>query len=230
MEKSYDDNYPFKLKTRANDKLIQVLKKYNHDLTLPEDLFDAIYDWNKSQDNLVTDREKETVYTVWYNFTKEPDRFHAETFNSEIDAMIFVKKLLDDTLWGNDKYEILNTLQVELEANEYSKDPGRRFDRNIFLFDRNYGYYEVEVTWKNSSSDRKVYVNDFETAWNHLQSISKNPNASETVFMVTLKYAQDEEDFKSNIASIIKTVCFNIGCLKLKIKDGGLLRYYYEYD
>lgn len=214
MEKSYDDNYPFKLKTAANDKLIQVLKKYNHDLTLPEDLFDAISEWNKAQDNLVVDRAKETIYNVWYNFTKEPDRFHAERFDSEIDALIFVKKLLDDTLWGNDKYEILNTLQVELEANEYSKDPGRRFARNTFLFDRSYGYYEVEVTWKDSPSDRKVYVNDFETAWNHVQSISKNPDASETVFMVTLKYAQSEDDFKSNNASIIKASVFNIEPLK----------------
>ena len=225
MENSYDDNYPFKIKCEANDKLIEALKKYNHDLTLPEDLFNAINEWNKSQENLITDREKETVYNVWYNFTKEPDRFHAERFYNEVDAMIFVKKLLDDTLWGNDKYEILNTLQVELEANEYSKEPGRRFDRNVFLFDRNYGYYEVKVIWKDGSPDRKVYVNDFETAWNHVQSISKNPDASETIFMVTLRYAQDKEDFKSNIASIIKTDCFNTGCLKVEINDGQL-RYY----
>lgn len=226
MENSYDDNYPFKLKTAANDKLIEVLKKYNHDLTLPEDLFDAINEWNKAQDNLVVDRAKETIYNVWYNFTKEPDRFYAERFDSEIDAMIFVKKLLDDTLWGNDKYEILDTLQVYLEGNEYSKDPGRRFDRNIFLFDRNYGYYEVEVTWKVGLSDRKVYVNDFVTAWNHVQSISKNPNASETVFMVTLKYAQSEDDFKSNNASIIRASVFNIDCLKAKIGEKGFLSYY----
>lgn len=225
MEKSYDDNYPFKVKCEANDKLIEALKKHNHDLSLPEDLFNAVNEWNRYQDTVMLVRETETNYNVWYSFTKEPDRYYAVRFYNEADAMIFVKHLIDDTLMGNDKYEILNTLQVELEANEYSKEPGRRFDRNVFLFDRNYGYYEVEVTWNGGSSDRKVYVNDFETAWNHTQSISKNPNANETVFMVTLKYAQDKEDFKSNIASIIKTVCFNIGCLKVEIKDGQL-RYY----
>lgn len=208
MEKSYDDNYPFKLKTEANDKLIEVLKKYNHDLTLPEDLFDAITAWNKSQENLITDREKETVYNVWYNFTKEPDLFHAERFYNEVDAMIFVKHLIDDTLMGNDKYEVINTLQVELEANEYSKDPGRRFDRNIFLFDRVYGYYQIEVAFRDKSTMRRVYTNDFATAHNHYMSLISNPEASNHYFQVTLKYAQDLKDFKSDNASIIRNTTF----------------------
>ena len=208
MEKSYDDNYPFKLKTEANDKLIEVLKKYNHDLTLPEDLFDAITAWNKSQENLITDREKETVYNVWYNFTKEPDRFRAEKFYNEVDAMIFVKHLIDDTLMGNDKYEVINTLQVELEANEYSKDPGRRFDRNIFLFDRVYGYYQIEVAFRDKSTMRRVYTNDFATAHNHYMSLISNPEAGNHYFQVTLKYAQDLKDFKSDNASIIRNTTF----------------------
>lgn len=208
MEKSYDDNYPFKLKTEANDKLIEVLKKYNHDLTLPEDLFDAITAWNKSQENLITDREKETVYNVWYNFTKEPDLFHAERFYNEVDAMIFVKHLIDDTLMGNDKYEVINTLQVELEANEYSKDPGRRFDRNIFLFDRVYGYYQIEVAFRDKSTMRRVYTNDFATAHNHYMSLISNPEAGNHYFQVTLKYAQDLKDFKSDNASIIRNTTF----------------------
>lgn len=208
MEKSYDDNYPFKLKTEANDKLIEVLKKYNHDLTLPEDLFDAITAWNKSQENLVADREKETAYNVWYNFTKEPDRFRAEKFYNEVDAMIFVKHLIDDTLMGNDKYEVINTLQVELEANEYSKDPGRRFDRNIFLFDRVYGYYQIEVAFRDKSTMRRVYTNDFATAHNHYMSLISNPEASNHYFQVTLKYAQDLKDFKSDNASIIRNTTF----------------------
>ena len=208
MEKSYDDNYPFKLKTAANDKLIQVLKKYNCDLTLPEDLFDAIIEWNKSQDNLVVDREKETAYNVWYNFTKEPDRFHAERFYNEIDAMIFVKHLIDDTLMGDNKYEILNTLQVELEANEYSKEPGRRFDRNIFLFDRSYGYYELEIAYLDETVVKKVYTNDFITAYNHYVSAIVNPAASDHYFQVTLKYAQDLKDFKTDNASIIRNTTF----------------------
>lgn len=208
MEKSYDDNYPFKLKTEANDKLIEVLKKYNHDLTLPEDLFDAITAWNKSQENLVADREKETAYNVWYNFTKEPDRFRAEKFYNEVDAMIFVKHLIDDTLMGNDKYEVINTLQVELEANEYSKDPGRRFDRNIFLFDRVYGYYQIEVAFRDKSTMRRVYTNDFATAHNHYMSLISNPEAGNHYFQVTLKYAQDLKDFKSDNASIIRNTTF----------------------
>lgn len=208
MEKSYDDNYPFKLKTEANDKLIEVLKKYNHDLTLPEDLFDAITAWNKSQENLITDREKETVYNVWYNFTKEPDLFHAERFYNEVDAMIFVKHLIDDTLMGNDKYEVINTLQVELEANEYSKDPGRRFDRNIFLFDRVYGYYQIEVAFRDKSTMRRVYTNDFATAHNHYMSLISDPEAGNHYFQVTLKYAQDLKDFKSDNASIIRNTTF----------------------
>ena len=208
MEKSYDDNYPFKLKTEANDKLIEVLKKYNHDLTLPEDLFDAITAWNKSQENLVTDREKETAYNVWYNFTKEPDRFRAEKFYNEVDAMIFVKHLIDDTLMGNDKYEVINTLQVELEANEYSKDPGRRFDRNIFLFDRVYGYYQIEVAFRDKSNMRRVYTNDFATAHNHYMSLISNPEAGNHYFQVTLKYAQDLKDFKSDNVSIIRNTTF----------------------
>lgn len=208
MEKSYDDNYPFKLKTEANDKLIEVLKKYNHDLTLPEDLFNAITAWNKSQENLITDREKETVYNVWYNFTKEPDRFRVEKFYNEVDAMIFVKHLIDDTLMGNDKYEVINTLQVELEANEYSKDPGRRFDRNIFLFDRVYGYYQIEVAFRDKSTMRRVYTNDFATAHNHYMSLISNPEAGNHYFQVTLKYAQDLKDFKSDNASIIRNTTF----------------------
>ena len=208
MEKSYDDNYPFKIKCEANDKLLKVLKKYNCDLTLPEDLFDAIITWNKAQDNFVSDREKETIYNVWYNFTKEPDRYHAEKFYNEIDAMIFVKHLIDDTLMGDNKYEILNTLQVELEANEYSKEPGRRFDRNVFLFDRSYGYYEFKITYLDKTVVKKVYTNDFITAYNHYIATIVNPDASNHYLQVTLSYAQDVKDFKTDNASIIRNTIF----------------------
>lgn len=203
MEKSYDDNYPFKIKCEANDKLLEALKKYNRDLTLPEDLFNAINEWNRSQYAFEMIKETETIYNVWYNFTKEPDRYRAERFYSEIEAMALVKKLLDDTLMGNSKYEILDTLQVELEANEYSKEPGRRFNKNVFLFDRVYGYYEIEVAYRDKSVVRKVYTNDFTTAYNHYTSLIINPEASEHYFQVSLKYAQDEKDFKSGDASII---------------------------
>ena len=205
MEKSYDDNYPFKIKCESNDKLIEALKKYNHDLTLPEDLFNAINEWNRSQYALESIKETETIYNVWYNFTKEPDRYHAERFYSEIDAMAFVKKLLDDTLMGNSKYEILDTLQVELEANEYSKEPGHRFNKNIFLFDRKYGYYKVNIIFKDNSTAEKVYVNDFTTAYNYFESLILRPEAKSHYFIVTLEYAQNTRDFKVNNGSIIKS-------------------------